>query len=380
VSEIGEVRLMQGNEACVEGALAAGLKFFAGYPITPSSEIAELLAWRLPQIGGKFIQMEDEIASMAAIIGASLAGSKAMTATSGPGFSLMQENIGFAIMAEIPCVVVNVQRMGPSTGSPTKPAQGDVMQARWGTHGDHPVIALAPSSVKETYQLTIEAFNLAEEYRTCIFIILDELVAHLREGVEIPPSDKIKIINRTKPKVPPEEYNPYEASPAGVPQMANFGEGYRYHVTGLIHDKTGFPTEDPKEIEFLVTRLTNKIIHNVGDIVHWEEKFMEDAIFAVFAYGATARSALHAVKMARQEGIKVGFIRPITLWPFPTKMIDRAVQSVNRIIVAEMNLGQMYHEVKKVSQGRAEVEILSRVDGELFTPQEILYRIKETSR
>jgi len=379
VSGVGKVRLMEGNEACAEGALAAGLKFFAGYPITPSSEIAELLAWRLPQIGGKFIQMEDEIASMAAVIGASLAGSKAMTATSGPGFSLLQENIGFAIMAEIPCVVVDVQRMGPSTGSPTKPAQGDVMQARWGTHGDHPVIALAPSSVEETYRLTIDAFNLAEEYRTCIFIMLDELVAHMRERVELLPPDKIKIINRVKPKVPPEEYNPYSAPPAGVPQMANFGEGYRYHVTGLIHDKTGFPTEDPKEIEFLITRLTNKIIHNAGDIVHWEEKFMEDAIFAVFAYGSTARSALHAVKMARQEGIKVGFIRPITLWPFPTKMIDRAVQSVNRIIVAEMNLGQMYHEVKKVSQGRAEVEILSRVDGELFTPQEILYRIKETS-
>ncbi len=379
MSGVGKVRLMEGNEACAEGALAAGLKFFAGYPITPSSEIAELLAWRLPQIGGKFIQMEDEIASMAAVIGASLAGSKAMTATSGPGFSLLQENIGFAIMAEIPCVVVDVQRMGPSTGSPTKPAQGDVMQARWGTHGDHPVIALAPSSVEETYRLTIDAFNLAEEYRTCIFIMLDELVAHMRERVELLPPDKIKIINRVKPKVPPEEYNPYSAPPAGVPQMANFGEGYRYHVTGLIHDKTGFPTEDPKEIEFLITRLTNKIIHNAGDIVHWEEKFMEDAIFAVFAYGSTARSALHAVKMARQEGIKVGFIRPITLWPFPTKMIDRAVQSVNRIIVAEMNLGQMYHEVKKVSQGRAEVEILSRVDGELFTPQEILYRIKETS-
>src|SRR3990170_8823493 len=277
VSERGAVRLMQGNEACAEAALAAGCRFFAGYPITPSTEIAEILANRLPKVGGTFIQMEDEIASMAAIIGAAVGGAKTMTATSGPGFSLMQENLGFAAMAEVPCVVITVQRAGPSTGQPTAPAQGDVMQARWGTHGDHPIIALCPGSVSEAYHLTIRAFNLSEKYRTPVILLMDEGIAHLREKVVLPPPGSLEVLERIQATVPPEWYFPYEETDNDVPPIVSFGEGYRYHITGLFHDRAGFPTSRVDEIRPWVERVFRKIDRNLADIVHTEEEMTEDA-------------------------------------------------------------------------------------------------------
>lgn len=310
------VKLLQGNEACVEGAIAAGLTFFAGYPITPSTEIAELLAERMPQVGGRFMQMEDEIASMAAVIGGSLTGAKSMTATSGPGFSLKQENLGFAMFTEIPCVVVNVMRGGPSTGLPTSPAQADIMQARWGTHGDHPVIAIYPASVPETYELTIKAFNFAEKYRTPVILLLDEVIGHMRERIEIPATPQVPIVDRAKPTVAKDKYLPFDNTLGDVPPLANFGEGYRYHVTGLMHDQTGFPTSVPAKVVAKQERLENKINNNLDDIIMWDTQDMEDAEIGIFAYGATARSAARAVHLAREQGIKVGLMRPITIWPF----------------------------------------------------------------
>lgn len=369
-------RLMQGNEACAEGALAAGVRFFAGYPITPSTEIAEILAERLPLLGGKFIQMEDEIASMAAVIGASLAGVKAITATSGPGFSLKQENIGFAAMAEVPCVVVNVQRTGPSTGVPTAAGQGDVLQARWGTHGDHPVIALCPSCVRETFELTVTAVNLSEKYRVPVILLMDEVIAHMREKVELPSPGEIKVIDRKKPRTPPEKFVPYQPDADGVPPMANFGEGYRYHVTGLIHDKMGFPTNKGPEIAGLVTRLTGKIEQNAADIIRWEGLYLEDAEVVVVAYGCVARPAREAVKKLRREGLNVGLFRPVTLWPFPAAEIAKLASRARGLVVAELNLGQLKLEVERASQGKTGVHFVGRVDGELLTPREIIDRVK----
>lgn len=372
------VKLMQGNEACVDGAIAAGMRFYGGYPITPSTEIAELSAEKLPKVGGKFIQMEDEIASMGSIIGASLAGLKSMTATSGPGFSLKQENIGYAALTEIPCVIVNVQRGGPSTGLPTSPAQGDVMQARWGTHGDHPMIAITPSSVRETYDLTIRAFNLAEKYRTPVILLMDEVVAHMREKIEIPNEDEIEIVNRKKPESGLDKYNPYEVKEGEfVSPMANFGEGYRFHVTGLVHDKTGFPTTNPKLSEELINRLVNKIEDNVDDIVTYEEYELDDADIAIVAYGGTARSAKSAVNAGRKENIKVGMFRPITMWPFPKKQIDELSKKVKKIVVVEMNMGQYFLEVDRIAGKHTEVIKYGRVNGELITPDEILKIVKE---
>jgi 2-oxoglutarate ferredoxin oxidoreductase subunit alpha len=370
------VHVMSGNEACVEAALAAGVRFYAGYPITPSSEIAELMAVRLPKLGGKFIQMEDEIASMGAVIGASLAGAKAMTATSGPGFSLKQENIGFAAMTEVPCVIVNVQRGGPSTGLPTLPSQGDVMQARWGTHGDHPIIAIAPSSVRETYDQTIRAINLSEKYRVPVILLLDEIVGHVNEKVELPDPSTLEIIDRVKPAVPPEQYKPYAQTESDIPPMANFGEGYRYHVTGLTHDESGFTTSDPKKIEALTRRLVRKIERHQADIIQVASEYLEDAAIAVVAYGSTARSARRAVMMAREEHLPVGMLRPIVLWPFPDKHIFKLAQKVSHIIVPEMNLGQMVREVERAAKGQAEVISLTRVDGEPIRPQQIFEKIK----
>ncbi|HHW91691.1 MAG TPA: 2-oxoacid:acceptor oxidoreductase subunit alpha [Firmicutes bacterium] len=367
--------LMSGNEACVEGALLAGINFFAGYPITPSTEIAEGLAERLPRHGGKFIQMEDEIASMAAVVGASLAGAKAMTATSGPGFSLKQENIGFAAMAEVPCVVVNVQRYGPSTGLPTSPAQGDIMQARWGTHGDHPMIALMPASVQESLTLTIEAFNLAEKFRTPVILLLDEVVGHMREGIVPPRKEEIMIKKRKKPTAPPEEYLPYRAEPDGVPPMANFGDGYRFHVTGLVHDETGFPRGRGSDGDYLVRRLTNKVKNHFVPMV--EEYLTEDAEIAVVACGSVARSAKRAVNLGREQGIKVGLVRPISIWPFPEKAIKDLAGKVRAIVVPEMNLGQVALEVERCACGKAVVYRLNRIDAELITPDEILAKIQE---
>ncbi len=367
--------LMQGDEACAEGAIAVGCNFFAGYPITPATEIAEVMARRLPQVGGVFIQMEDEIASMAAVIGAAVGGAKAMTATSGPGFSLMQENIGYAAMAEIPCVIVDVQRLGPSTGQPTSPAQGDVMQARWGTHGDHPIIALCPASVREAFDLTVTAFNLAERYRTPVLLMMDEIVGHMREGVELPPYDSVPRVEREKTVVPPEWYKPYENLPSDVPPLIPFGEGYRYHITGLHHDERGYPTERQDEVNAWLERINRKIERSLSDILLVEEDGIEEAHTLVIAYGATARSARHAVEEARQRGRRVGFIQLKTLWPFPEEIVEKAAERIHRIVVPEMNLGQIALEVERVA-GRHKVRRVNRADGHMIHPDEILAAIE----
>uniref|UniRef100_A0A7V6DQU7 2-oxoacid:acceptor oxidoreductase subunit alpha n=1 Tax=Desulfobacca acetoxidans TaxID=60893 RepID=A0A7V6DQU7_9BACT len=364
--------LLQGNEAMVEGALAAGCRFFAGYPITPATEISEMMSWRLPALGGTFIQMEDEIASLGAVIGASLAGVKAMTATSGPGFSLMQENLGFACIAEVPCVIVNVMRGGPSTGLPTHVAQGDVQQARWGTHGDHPIIVLAPATTRDCFEVTVAAFNLSEKYRTPVIILSDEIVAHTREKILLPPTDAVEVVDRVKPTMPPEWYIPYEDTPRGVPPMAPFGEGYRYHVTGLIHDVRGFPTERPDEIEPFLNRLFRKINQHYFDINRVEEHLVEDAEVLVVAYGSVARSARRAVNDARQRGIKAGLIKLITLWPFPWGNLLPRLRQVQRVLVPELNRGQMAREVKRLGKGLSRVETMNRIDGRLITPDELL--------
>lgn len=364
-----------GNETIYLGALAAGCRFFAGYPITPSSEIAEMLAKELPKVGGKFIQMEDEIASMGAIVGASLAGLKSMTATSGPGFSLMQENLGYACMTEIPCVIVNVQRGGPSTGLPTLSSQADMMQARWGTHGDHPIIALVPSSVQESYYVTIRAFNLSEKYRTPVIILSDEIIGHMRERAEIPEEPDTEIIDRRRPDVPPEWYFPYDDRKGDIPPLANFGEGYRFNVTGLTHDKAGFPTLRLDEIDASLKRLRRKIENNRQDIIQVEEIQTVDADIIIFAYGSVARSSKAVVRLAREKGIKIGLVRPITIWPFPKEVVQKVGKKAKRIIVPEMNEGQIYEEVLKYNDGRAEVVSLTRVDSELITPQEIMEKI-----
>jgi len=371
------IKLLQGNEACVEGALLSGVKFFAGYPITPSSEIAEGMSKKLPKIGGKFIQMEDEIASMAAVIGASIAGLKSLTATSGPGMCLKQENLGFAIINEIPCVVVNAQRGGPSTGLPTKPSQGDMMQARWGTHGDHPTIALAPSTVNEILTLTIKAFNFSEKYRIPVILLLDEVIAHMREKVEIPAPEDIEVINRKKPTVPPEEYLPFKPDEDGVPPMANFGQGYRYHITGLVHNYKGLPTSDSQEIDAFIRRLHDKIQKNIKDIIINEKYFLEDAKIALIAYGSVARAAERTVKLAREEGLKVGLLKLLTIWPFCFEEVNKLARQVDLIIVPEMNLGQMVLEVERASRGKCRVVPYGRVDGELINPIEILGKIRE---
>ncbi|MGI6604070.1 MAG: 2-oxoacid:acceptor oxidoreductase subunit alpha [bacterium] len=372
--------LLSGNEACVRGALAAGVRFFAGYPITPSTEIAEGLAEELPKVGGKFLQMEDEISAMAAVNGASLAGLKAMTATSGPGFSLKQENLGFACMAEIPCVVVNVQRYGPSTGLPTSSAQADIMQARWGTHGDHPIIALMPSSVREAFDLTVEAFNLAEELRQPVILLLDEVVGHMRERVELPDPAGLKIVSRVKPTEDPETFLPYKAGANLVPPMPAFGDGYHFHVTGLVHDETGFPSGKGSDGDRLLRRLHAKIEKRQPPIASAEEWQVEDAEIVVVAAGSVARSARAAVREARAQGIKAGLVRPISAWPFPEEAVRRAAKQARAIIVPEMNLGQLIREVERVSAGQAEISGLNRIDAELITPAEILKRVQEVAK
>lgn len=372
---------MQGNEACVEGALAAGMRFFAGYPITPSTEIAEIAAERLPKVGGKFIQMEDELASMGAVVGASLAGLKAMTATSGPGFSLKQENIGFACLTEVPCVVVNVQRGGPSTGLPTLPAQGDVMQTRWGTHGDHPIIVISPSSVREVYDMTIRAFNLSEKYRVPCILLMDEVVAHMRERVELPDKSSIDIINRKKVASTLSDYKPYmDYDSDGIPPMANFGDGIPFHVTGLIHDISGFPSTNPKVTEDLINRLMNKINNNIGDIIEYEKLYMEDAETVIVTFGCTARSVLSAIRVLRQEGLKIGMLRLKTIWPFAHIAIKELMQSsVNTLIVAEMNYGQLLETVKASAEGAFRIYGLNKYNGELITPQEVIDKVREVA-
>ncbi len=374
-SKGGHPVLLQGNEAMVEGALAAGCRFFAGYPITPATEISEVMSWRLPALGGTFIQMEDEIASMGAVIGASLSGVKAMTATSGPGFSLMQENLGFACVAEVPCVIVNVMRGGPSTGLPTHVSQGDVQQARWGTHGDHPIIVLAVSTTRDCFEVTVRAFNLSEKYRTPVIILSDEIVAHTREKIILPPPETLEVLDRVQPTMPPEWYIPYEDTPRGVPPMAPFGAGYRYHVTGLVHDVRGFPTERPDEIEPFMNRLFRKINQHFFDINMVEEYLVGDAEILVVAYGSVARSAKRAVADVRKRGVKAGLFKLITLWPFPRQLLEPHLKRVRAVLVPELNMGQISREVKRINRGRTRVETLNRIDGRLITPEEIVGRL-----
>lgn len=372
-------QLLQGNEAIVEGAIKAGCRFFAGYPITPATEISELLSVKLPKVDGTFIQMEDEIASLGAVIGASLVGVKSMTATSGPGFSLMQENLGFAIIAEIPCVIVNAMRGGPSTGLPTSPSQSDVMQARWGTHGDHPIIVLCPSTVKECFDLTIRAFNFSERFRNPVIVLVDEVVAHMREKITIPEDNEIEIYNRVKPTVPPEWYIPYQDTPRGVPPMASFGDGYRYHVTGLTHDIRGFPTSRPDEIDPFIRRLFRKISQNFAEIQLGDFFMTDDADIAIIAYGCVARSAKRAVIDAREKGIKAGLLKLNTLWPFMRTAVEKVVAQAKIVIVPEMNMGQISREVKRVIKSDVRVFTINKVDSTIITPHEIMARIKEVS-
>ena len=371
--------LMQGNEAAVEGALAAGMRFFAGYPITPSTEIAETCALRLPQEGGKFIQMEDELASIAAVLGASAAGMKAMTATSGPGFSLMQENIGYGAMAEIPCVIVDVQRAGPSTGLPTSPSQGDYMQAKWGTHGDHPVIALSPATVLECYTLIVRAFNLAEKYRTPVIFLMDEIVGHMREGIELPDPNRL-IINHRKMSFHDGANKQCYFVPEGkyVPAMKPFGQGERYNITGLAHDESGFPVNSSEIAGKLITRLLDKVEKNVDDITRVEEYAMDDAETAVVCFGGTTRAVMDAVLAARADGKKVGMFRPITVWPFPEKQLLARLPQLKRILMVEHNHGQMLLEVQRTVGGTLPVDFLGRVDGTVISPSDILAKLNET--
>jgi len=370
-------RLLQGNEAIAEGALAAGCDFYAGYPITPSSEIMELMSRELPTRGDIFIQMEDEIASMGACIGASLAGRKALTATSGPGFSLMQENLGYACMAEVPVVVVNVMRAGPSTGMPTTAAQGDIQQARWGTHGDHPAIVLCAATVAECFEVTVAAFNHAERFRTPVIILADEMVAHTREKVILPGAEEIEVVNRRHPTVPPDWYIPYKADGSLIPRLADFGEGYRYHVTGLTHDERGFPTRRPDEVAPFYARLFGKITRQFPYLENVKRFQMDDAELLIIAYGCTARSARAAVRIGRERGMKIGLLQIISLWPFPRRPVSEALTGKIAAVVPELNLGQLRREVVRVNNGRTSVLGLSKMDGTMITPAEILDRLRE---
>jgi len=372
-----KVAFLQGNEAAAQGALYAGCNFFGGYPITPSTEVAEVMSVELPKIGGKFIQMEDEIGAMAAILGASLAGSKVMTSTSGPGLSLKQELIGYGCIAEIPCVVYNVMRGGPSTGMPTGPSQSDVMCAKWGTHGDHPAICLVPASVQETYEEVIRAFNLSEKYRTPVMVMPDEIIAHMRERIVFPEPGELEVIPRKTPTVPPEQYKPYDTSYGDVPPLASFGSGYKFHVTGLNKMQDGFPTTKAEIVQAEEERQVRKVEANVDDIVQFEEFLLDDAEIVVVAYGSTSRSARYAVNEAREQGIKAGMFRLKTFWPFPDKQIKALAGKVKGFIVPEMNLGMCSLEVERNAQGKAQVLGINRVDGEPINPDQILEKMKE---
>ncbi len=371
------LRLLQGNAACVYGALYAGMRFFAGYPITPSTEIAEVCARELPRVGGRFIQMEDEIGSIAAVIGASVSGFKAMTGTSGPGYSLMLENIGYAYMSETPLVVINVQRGGPSTGLPTKVSQSDTMQARWGSHGDYTAIAVAPSTVNDTLTETVRAFNLAERFRTPVTVLLDEVIAHSRAMVHMPVAGEYEIVNRVKPTGPPGEFVPFEITPNLVSPMPGYGEGYRYNVTGLTHDVHGFPTNRADEIFGKLDKLKNKIENYVDEITKLRAEMMDDAEIAIISYGSVSRAALQAASIARQAGFKVGAVQLYTIWPFPDNEIREFCRNCRKVIVGELNMGQVVHEIERVLGGDAEVHSLQRYDGEILTPAQMLEKLEE---
>jgi 2-oxoglutarate ferredoxin oxidoreductase subunit alpha len=372
-----KVAFLQGNEAAAHGALYAGCNFFAGYPITPSTEVAEVMSAELPKVGGKFIQMEDEIGAMAALIGGSLAGSKALTSTSGPGLSLKQENIGYACIAEVPCVIVNVMRGGPSTGMPTGPSQSDIMCAKWGTHGDHPAICLVPASVQELFEETVRAFNLAEKYRTPVMIMPDEIVAHMRERIVFPEPGELEVINRTTPTVPPEQYKPYDTTVGDVPPLAAFGSGYKFHVTGLNKMQDGFPTTKAEIVQAEEERQVRKVEGNAADIMKWEEYMVEDADIVIVAFGSTSRSARFAVNEARKQGIKAGLFRLITFWPFPEARLLEISKKVKAFITPEMNLGMCTGVVKGCIEGNAPVLGIHRVDGEPVNPGQIIDKMKE---
>ncbi|OLS33250.1 MAG: 2-oxoglutarate synthase subunit KorA [Candidatus Heimdallarchaeota archaeon AB_125] len=365
-----------GNHAAAEGSLAAGCKFFGGYPITPSSEIAEHMALRLPKINGNFVQFEDEIASIAGILGASWGGVKSMTATSGPGYSLMVENIGLGLMTETPCVIVNVQRGGPSTGLPTLIGQQDVMQARWGSHGDYETIAISPSNVQECFDLALECFNLSEQYRLPVTLLMDEVIGHMSERLVIPPKEELTIISRKKPTDPPDKHLPYKADDSLVPPMATAGEGYRVMVTGLTHDERGYPDLTPEAQDKAVRRINDKIRLNKDKIIKLEEYMLDDAKTAIVSFGTSARAAKGAVNRARKKGIKVGLLRLITLWPFPDEKIDQLADQVDRIIIPEINYGQVTREVERAAHGKTEVKGDFRLGGAIHTPQEILKEIE----
>ncbi len=371
------VAFLQGNEAAAFGALYAGCDFFAGYPITPATEVSEVLSVELPKVGGKFIQMEDEIGAMAACLGAALTGSKVLTATSGPGFSLKQELIGYGCIAEIPCVIIDVMRGGPSTGMPTGPSQSDIMAARWGTHGDHPAICLVPASVQELFEETVRAFNLAETYRTPVIVLPDEIIAHMRERIVIPDAGELEVIDRRLPSVPPEEYKPYDTSFGDVPPLASFGSGYRFHVTGLNKMQDGFPTTKPSLVQAEQERQMRKVNANVDDIVTYEEYLLEDAEIAVVAFGSTSRSVRYAINVAREQGIRAGMFRIRTVWPFPDRQIRELSTRVRAIITPEMNLGMCTQEVQRCVEGRVPVQGLFRVDGEPINPDQILESLKK---
>ena len=366
------IHFINGDHACCEGALAVGCRFFAGYPITPATEIAERMSLRLPELGGTYIQMEDEMASMAAVLGASWGGVKAMTGTSGPGFSLMMENIGLGICTETPCVICNVQRAGPSTGLPTLVGQGDMMQARWGSHGHYEIIALAPSSPQEMFDFTVRAFALSEEYRLPVLVMADEVIGHMNERVVIPPEEQIPPAPRRRPQVPPGDYLPYRADADGVAPMASCGEGYRVHVTGLTHDERGYPAMDAEAQQLMVQRLVEKIRGNRDRIIRTENIYLDDARVVVVAYGITARSAKQAVREARARGIRVGLVKLETVWPFPETLIQDVASRANALIVPEINGGQIVLEVQRCAGWACSIRPLSHYGGAIISPGDIL--------
>ena len=367
-----KVRFVQGNEACVEGALYAGLNFYAGYPITPSTEIAEYLSYRLPLSGGKFIQMEDEIASICAIIGASLTGHKVMTATSGPGFSLMQEGLGYAIMAEIPCVIVNIMRGGPSTGLPTSPGQGDVNQARWGVHGDHAIVAMTASNHQDVFSITVDAFNIAETYRTPVILLFDEVIGHMREKLVIPDPGELPVVQRLQTSVKTGvDYHPYLPREDGRLPMSDFGGEHRYNVTGLYHDMWGFPSSNPGVVHNLIHHLVDKITNNVNQLTRYKEYYLEDARTILISYGSAARSALHVVENRRARGERMGLLELQTLWPFPYGLVEEKCTHARNIVVVEMNMGQIVRAVKQAVKNPARVMLANRIDGVFITPTDI---------
>lgn len=371
------IHFLSGNYACVEGAIAAGCRFYAGYPITPSNEIAERMSVRLPQVGGVYIQMEDELASMAALVGASWGGAKPMTATSGPGFSLMQENIGLAAMMETPCVVVDVMRGSPSTGLPTAVGQADVMQARWGSHGDYEIIALSPSSPQESFDFTIKAFNLAERWRVPAIVLLDEVVGHMWERVVIPPKEEIRLVFRKRPTKPREEFLPYKADKDLVPEMPIAGEGYRFHTTGLTHNIKGYPDTTARAQALLVRRLVDKIRKNAEKIIDIEEQYIEDAEVILISYGISYRVCQYVLDKVRSDGLKVGIIKLNTIWPFPERRIQELAKQIRAFIVVEINLGQIVFEVERVAHGQCETILVPHAGGHIHDPEDIHNVIKD---